>query len=145
VRDSSVLLDLPGDSYWVEERRLLAGPYPGDSDADREIAKLGEFLDIGIRRFVDLTEPGEHAPYEPTLLRVAAERGLEVSHVRMAIPDQSVPTRGRMREILGLLEVDLADREPVYVHCRGGAGRTGTVVGSTWWSGGSRRTMRSHS
>lgn len=122
-------MDLPGDSYWVEEARLLAGPYPGDPDPGREVAKLGGFLDLGIRRFVDLTEPGEHAPYEPTLLRIAAGRGLDVSHARMAIPDMSVPTPGQMREILGLLEVDLADREPVYVHCRGGAGRTGTVVG----------------
>ena len=120
---------LPGDSYWVEEGEFLAGPYPGDPDPGRESEKLGAFLDLGIRRFLDLTEPGEHSPYEPMLARIAAERDLDVRHLRRAIPDLSVPVPGRVREIVDLLDSDLSREEPVYLHCRGGAGRTGTVVG----------------
>jgi len=122
-------MTLPGDSYWVEEGRFLAGPYPGNPDAARERATLGAFLDFGVRRFVDLTEPGEHPPYEPTLRRITSGRGLDVNHTRLAIPDKSVPTRERMRAILDLLNADLDQGESVYLHCRGGAGRTGTVVG----------------
>lgn len=122
-------MSLPGDSYWVEEGRLLAGPYPGDPDPARERQKLGAFLALGIRRFVDLTEPGEHSPYAPTLREVAAALGAEAGHLRLAIPDESVPSPARMREILDRIEAELRDDVPIYLHCRGGAGRTGTVVG----------------
>lgn len=119
----------PGDSYWVQEGRLLAGPYPGDPDPARELEKLGAFLDVGVRRFLDLTEPGEHSPYAPILERIASDRELSATHLRLAIPDETVPKPSRMREVLDVLSVDLSRDEPVYLHCRGGAGRTGTVVG----------------
>ena len=119
----------PGDSYWVEEGRFLAGPYPGDPDPARERENLGAFLDFGVRRFVDLTEPGEHPPYAPILGRIASQRTVDVDHVRLAIPDKSVPTRGQMRGILDVIDADLDEGQSVYLHCRGGAGRTGTVVG----------------
>lgn len=122
-------MGLPGDSYWVERGRLLAGPYPGDPDAAAERHKLDAFLDLGIRRFLDLTEAGEHSPYTPLLGQLAGARVLDVEHTRMAIPDFGVPATARMRAILDRLEAELAHDEPVYLHCRGGAGRTGTVVG----------------
>jgi protein-tyrosine phosphatase len=82
-----------------------------------------------MRRFIDLTEPGEHDSYEPVLADLAAELGIGVTHRRLAIRDVSVPAPSRMREILDELEEDLERPEGVYVHCRGGAGRTGMVVG----------------
>jgi hypothetical protein len=122
-------MSLPGDSYWVEEGLLLAGPYPGDPDPGREREKLGAFLALGIRRFLDLTEPGEHSPYAPMLREVAATLDARASHHRMAIRDEGVPSPALMREILDLIDADVDERAPVYLHCRGGAGRTGTVVG----------------
>ena len=41
----------------------------------------------------------------------------------------SIPTRDRMAEILTYIEAEEAARRPVYVHCWGGVGRTGTAVG----------------
>ena len=40
-----------------------------------------------------------------------------------------MPTVARMREIQAVINESLAAGRPVYVHCWGGTGRTGTVIG----------------
>src|SRR6185436_3374461 len=95
-------------SYWVEPGRLLAGRYPDDTQALQA---------AGVTLFVDLTEDGELPPYD---VKPPAR------HVRAPIADFSTPSTEGMRATL-----DLIDSEPggvVFVHCRGGCGRTGTVV-----------------
>lgn len=87
---------------------------------------------LGVTCFVDLTEEGEGPPLHPyaELLRsVAAKRSANVSHVRLAIRDVSVPTPWKMRAILATIGLAIDDGEVVYVHCWGGVGRTGTVLG----------------
>ena len=42
--------------------------------------------------------------------------------------DLDVPTPDGMRAILDRIDASIADGRPVYVHCWGGIGRTGTVV-----------------
>ena len=104
------------DSYWVHSR-LLAGPYP--CGENREISAL---LTVGVTLFIDLTEVGELPPYAPEL-----PAGIE--HLRMPIRDFSVPTPQGMERILQALDSALASGRTAYLHCRGGIGRTGTVVG----------------
>jgi len=129
---------LPFDrSYWVVPGELLAGYYPGDPNHDGTVAKLGALLDVGVRAFVDLTEELELnrwgiglVPYEDDLKRVAGDKGIPgVSYYRMSIPDLGVRTREAMREILDTIDREMETGRPVYVHCLGGIGRTGTVVG----------------
>ncbi len=124
--------DLPGDSFWVLEDRLLAGPYPGAPSKTEAKAKLAAFVDAGVTCFVDLTEEGEGPPLQPysaLLRRVARERKTRVTHLRLPIRDINIPTSWQMRAILGAIRLALAEGETVYVHCWGGVGRTGTVVG----------------
>ena len=123
-------------SYWVVPGRLLAGEYPGSPDAEKARDKLGRLLDAGIRSFLDLTEDGEtnwqgqrFVPYEPVVLALARERGDEATYARHPIPDQGVPTPEELVRILDAVDASLAASRPVYVHCWGGIGRTGTVVG----------------
>ena len=111
-----------GESYWVIEDRLLAGRYPGSKtpkDAERRVASL---IDAGFDAFIDLTEPGELPPYDLYLPD-------HVLYVRKPIPDHGVPAApALMAEILAELDSALASGRRVYVHCRAGIGRTGTVI-----------------
>ncbi len=118
------------DSYWVEDGVLLAGEYPGDLDPEVARAKLGELLDCGIRAFIDLTETSDPLePYEVILMEEAEARGIEVSYARHPIRDINIPTVDGMRTILRALADAHESGAPAYVHCWGGIGRTGTVVG----------------
>jgi hypothetical protein len=67
--------------------------------------------------------------YEPTILRLAAEHGGRVQCVRKPIPDLGVPSVRYMIEILDTIDAARSIGECVYVHCWGGRGRTGTVLG----------------
>lgn len=119
------------DSYWVKGTQLLAGEYPRTPTETSSRQKLRAFLDAGIDTFIDLTESGEHglAPYADMLAALAAERAQSITYQRLPITDVSVPTASRMREILDAIDAELAAGKTVYVHCFGGIGRTGTVVG----------------
>jgi hypothetical protein len=111
------------DSYWVEEGSLLAGEYPGAPDEGAARAKLAAVLAAGVDTFLDLTEPGEYGlrRYEAYLAGP--------DYRRFAIPDLGCPTKAAMEEILNAIDDALAGGRTVYVHCYGGVGRTGTVVG----------------
>jgi len=123
-------------SYWVRPGQLLAGYYPGAPDAREAEGKLRSLLDAGIRAVINLMEPEEtdrhgrlFTPYEEQFSQLAAERGMTVTCLRFPIPDQCVPTRQTMHEILDNIDALLENGMPVYLHCLGGRGRTGTVVG----------------
>jgi polymorphic toxin system DSP-PTPase phosphatase-like protein len=119
------------DSYWLIDGVLLAGEYPGASDDDAAREKLTKFLDAGIRTFIDLTEKREPLEKYDRLLRsLSAERGIETRHIRIAVRDRSVPhERQLMTRVLTTIREETTAGRPVYVHCWGGIGRTGTVVG----------------
>lgn len=123
-------------SYWVEPGRFLAGCYPGSVDPQDAERKLSALLDAGIRCVINLMEPEEtdhqgnpFAPYDEPLRRLGADRDVEVEMVRIPVPDQCVPTRDVMKDILNAIDRAIGNGQPVLVHCWGGKGRTGTVVG----------------
>jgi hypothetical protein len=119
------------DSYWVRPGRLLAGEYPRTRVDQESRLKLRRFLETGIDLFLDLTEPGECdlKPYAALLQAEALALGRKVERQNISIPDMGIPTRERMQHILDTIDLALASDRLVYVHCWGGIGRTGTVVG----------------
>ena len=115
--------------YWVTSQ-LLAGEYPGKKQPDEARASLKRFLDCGVTFFLDLTEPHELAPYEFLLKEEAAKLRKTVEYRRLSIRDVDVPkTKEQMQDILDCIDEALQAGHIVYVHCWGGVGRTGTVVG----------------
>lgn len=113
-------------SYWVVPGRFAAGAYP---NPDPRNDKVGQLLDAGINLFVNLTQdyPGGTDSKMNRYDTRAAERLATV--VRRDIADNNVTSTDRMIDILDVIDHHLRDGRKVYVHCWGGSGRTGTVVG----------------
>lgn len=121
----------PNDcTYWVTES-LLAGEYPTDEYSDDSSTRLRQYLERGITYFVDLTQTGECQPYDNVLQQEARNMNLpqEVVYKQCSIEDFGIPSENQMKEILDIIDEAIEQNHKVYVHCRGGIGRTGTTVG----------------
>lgn len=115
----------PIDNSYQVTSQIYAGEYPRNKDEESSLVKIRQFESFGITHFIDLTEEGELASYENLLYPRA-------SHQRFPIRDVSVPksiedVRKLVDEIIGIVHNNPDAK--VYIHCWGGVGRTGTIVG----------------
>lgn len=117
------------ESYWVEENRFLAGEYPGSYSPETTRHRMDTFLEAGVNTFIDLTQPHELVPYESILKEQAQIYEVNAAYHRFVIPDHSTPSAERMTTILNTMDEAINNGGCVYVHCWGGVGRTGMVVG----------------
>lgn len=112
--------------YWVVPGKLLAGEYPRNLDETSSREKLAKLTDAGVSVFIDLTNPettdGHLKPYAYLLDGQ--------THERFPIDDQDVPASVELtKAALDAIDGHLAAGRTVYVHCWGGVGRTGTIIG----------------
>ena len=117
------------NTYWVEGGALAAGEYPRKWEYSESVERVRAFLEEGFDHFIDLTESGELKSYFPILKDEAHKRGWHVTYERFPIPDQGVPHPREMQRILDAIWSAMEQDRVVYVHCWGGVGRTGTVIG----------------
>jgi protein-tyrosine phosphatase len=118
------------DSYWVMPGKLLAGEYPTSRFFEEETRRrMMALLNCGISVFIDLTKINEREPYLSVLQVEAGAYGIPVQYFKHPIEDFSTPTVEEMKAILDQIDYAHTEGKAVYVHCWGGIGRTGTVVG----------------
>ncbi|MFC1794637.1 dual specificity protein phosphatase family protein [Planctomycetota bacterium] len=123
-------------SYWVIPGLLLAGEYPGAKESREAKLKLENLLKSGVRHIINLMEPdkmdynGElFTPYDPIVADIAKSNQYDVVCLRFPVKDLNVPHPDQMIDILDSIDKAIEGQRNVYVHCWGGVGRTGTVVG----------------
>lgn len=111
---------------------LLCGPHP--LRPGRET--LDALLASGVTCFIDLTEPGEMIGDWLIGDRLSVNQSTSqpvnqspITNYQFPIKDYGIPTPSEMKTILDTLDAALAAGHTVYLHCHGGRGRTGTVVG----------------
>lgn len=108
-------------SFFIKHRALF-GSYPTKES-------VNELENMGVRYFVDLTYPGEKKITEYTT---------KYTYIRYSIPDRRIPEDWKLfakfilrisRIIRHLKYIDNTDKhELLYLHCKGGHGRSGIVV-----------------
>lgn len=123
-------------SYWVVEGRLMGGYFPGAPTQDETRRRMQRLLDAGIRCIINLMEENEtnhqgqpFRHYATTFHHLGEAMGVQTRFARFPIRDLDVTTTHQMVETLDAIDAAIDDDLPVYVHCWGGVGRTGTVVG----------------
>jgi hypothetical protein len=123
-------------SYWADPGKLLAGCYPGSDIPTHAEEKLNGLLRCGVSCVINLMEEDEtdHSgrsfiPYESHLATLARHRGASMVFHRLPIVDMDIPTVAGMQRILETIDSAVESGQVVYVHCWGGRGRTGTVIG----------------
>jgi ADP-ribosylglycohydrolase len=121
--------DEPLHAWWVDPGALLAGEYPGHEDPAQARLKLSLLADAGIRTIIDLTEPHELEPYVATLESIEGQRQIGLTRISFPIRDFGVAGHETYDAINDTITREIAAHRPVYVHCWGGVGRTGTVIG----------------
>lgn len=123
-------------SYWAVPGKIVAGNYPGSIDPSKLDNQLTNLMDAGVTLVVNLMDLYElelfqrfFETYETVLPRLAEARGHAIRMERFPIQDRSIPTVDQMESIQKCIRTELEAGGIVYVHCLGGIGRTGTVIG----------------
>lgn len=120
------------NSYWATPL-LLACEYPWTPKNPNK-PKLDALLRAGVRTFIDLTECGELRPYCGEVLSSRAEvLGINkqtIEYHRFPIHDRCLPQSiDFMYSVMDVLRGNEKRGRITAVHCRGGIGRTGMVIG----------------
>jgi len=112
-----------GNCYWLLPGLVLAGEHPGADPTQPWLGRVADLQAVGVREWLNLTQALEPLPDYAAALPAGS-----MAH-RVPIADFGLPDVDTMRRILQLVDAAVQNERPIYLHCHGGIGRTGTVVG----------------
>eukprot|EP00698_Gefionella_okellyi_P005078 TRINITY_DN14669_c0_g1_i1.p1 TRINITY_DN14669_c0_g1~~TRINITY_DN14669_c0_g1_i1.p1 ORF type:complete len:178 (+),score=31.46 TRINITY_DN14669_c0_g1_i1:17-550(+) len=111
-------------SYWVVPGRFLAGRTPVPS-----VEQIRDLAAGGIRCIISLQPVQEQQRYGALVSDLVAQAKVACRCVTVPVIDFACPSVEVVGTILKEIDTALAQNEPVYLHCAGGKGRTGCIVG----------------
>lgn len=123
-------------AYAIIPGALYAGEIPSSINDDELERKIQTLYELGVTHIVNLTEVNE-TNFKAIPLRQYAQyaeayyeqKGCEITCLRYPIRDLDIPTITQMRTTIEALNSILKEGGCAYLHCWGGIGRTGTVLG----------------
>lgn len=118
------------NSYWILPNTLIAGQIPTSMNLVETELKLNKLIDLNVKAVINLMEPNErnrHGELFYDYSQYLTNKNIQTHS--FPIVDVSIPTTQTMRSILNLIDDYRSMDQLVYLHCWGGIGRTGTVVG----------------
>ena len=104
------------DNFYQVDAHVYRGAQPTD-------AGFGYLARLGVKTVIDLREADERSKAEEKAVTAAGMR-----YINIPMTGLTPPTESEISTILRILEDSGAD--PVFVHCRRGADRTGAVIAS---------------
>jgi hypothetical protein len=117
--------------YWVVPQLFMAGRYPLRDHPVELHPSVDALMEEGIRCFINLTHPDDDPlpEYASAFIPLLQQEQVAIHYHRYGILDFDLPSRDLMIEILDTIDRQIVGKNPVYLHCLAGRGRTGTVVG----------------
>ncbi len=107
----------------ISQARLIGGMMPNSAEPDNMNAFITLCKEQKIKLVIDLTEKQEHPSYEEKLKEVSPD--IEV--MRASTPDHAPIKHKTLEEVANKMNDAQKQGKNVYVHCKGGMGRTGQV------------------
>ncbi len=114
VLDQKVLKEISINNFEQVNEHILRGAAPSDQNI-RLLAKSG------VKTILDLRMPGPAVEHESAM---ANQLGVNYIHIPLGFTS---PDLSEMKRILAIL--NQSEKQPVFVHCRQGADRTGMTIG----------------
>ena len=127
MKDKSKHSTLPLRTWWVEPGKILAGGYPGNTNPIATEKRIQNFLDLGIRCFINLQEENElgkhHLPfpsYSQIVYKLSEKNQVDSTCLRFPIHDFDTANDQTILFILDTIYTCMQRKLPVYIHCWGG-------------------------
>jgi len=125
VEEEAVVNDFNIYPYQIGERRIAICPLPGKVDFIHDVEMIKS---EGYTKMVTLVSDAELKERGLTdYIEYMAENGVEIFH--SPIIDYGLPRKTQIDSILKFIETSHENGEDVLIHCWGGNGRSGTVMG----------------
>lgn len=109
----------PFNYHWIEDNRVMAGSMPtygADIDTLYQSFGIRAILSLTRRSIIDC----------PDIAYLVQAYPIQNYHAPIA--DHYTPNEAILHTSLAFIEQSLSNNQPIYVHCRGGIGRTGTIL-----------------